>query len=118
MPVRSLEETAGETADNSFLARFSVIRRLVWCLLVVMRTPAGADPDLATVIAACHGDRGALDALVAGYLPLVYNVVAVTLAYAGLMSPLVCAVFMPLTSLSTVLSTVASLAPRSSSWRS
>lgn len=40
-----------------------------------MRTPSGADPDLATVIAACHGDRGALDALVAGYLPLVYNVV-------------------------------------------
>ena len=40
-----------------------------------MRTPAGADPDLATVIAACQGDRGALDALVAGYLPLVYNVV-------------------------------------------
>lgn len=40
-----------------------------------MRTPSEADPDLATVIAACHGDRGALDALVAGYLPLVYNVV-------------------------------------------
>jgi RNA polymerase sigma factor (sigma-70 family) len=40
-----------------------------------MRTPAGADPDLATVVAAQHGDRDALDALAAGYLPLVYNVV-------------------------------------------
>ena len=40
-----------------------------------MRTPAGPDPDPATVAAACRGDRGALDALVAGYLPLVYNVV-------------------------------------------
>jgi RNA polymerase sigma factor (sigma-70 family) len=40
-----------------------------------MRTPAGADPDLATVAAACRGDRDALDALTAGYLPLVYNVV-------------------------------------------
>jgi RNA polymerase sigma factor (sigma-70 family) len=40
-----------------------------------MRTPAGADPDLATVVAAQRGDREALDALVAGYLPLVYNIV-------------------------------------------
>jgi RNA polymerase sigma factor (sigma-70 family) len=40
-----------------------------------MRTPAGSDPDLATVVAAQRGDRDALDALAAGYLPLVYNVV-------------------------------------------
>ena len=40
-----------------------------------MHTPAGADPDLATVIAARRGDRDALDALAAGYLPLVYNIV-------------------------------------------
>ena len=40
-----------------------------------MRTPAGADPELATVIAAQRGDREALDALAAGYLPLVYNIV-------------------------------------------
>jgi RNA polymerase sigma factor (sigma-70 family) len=40
-----------------------------------MRTPAGADPDLATVVAAQQGDRDALDALAAGYLPLVYNIV-------------------------------------------
>ena len=40
-----------------------------------MRTPAGADPDLATVVAAQRGDTEALDALAAGYLPLVYNIV-------------------------------------------
>jgi RNA polymerase sigma factor (sigma-70 family) len=40
-----------------------------------MRTPAGADPDLATVVAAQRGDREAVDALAAGYLPLVYNIV-------------------------------------------
>ena len=40
-----------------------------------MRTPAGSDPDLATVVAAQRGDRDALDALARGYLPLVYNVV-------------------------------------------
>ena len=40
-----------------------------------MRNPAGADPDLATVVAAQRGDRDARDALAAGYLPLVYNIV-------------------------------------------
>jgi RNA polymerase sigma factor (sigma-70 family) len=40
-----------------------------------MRTPPGADEELATVVAACHGDDGALAALAAGYLPLVYNIV-------------------------------------------
>ena len=40
-----------------------------------MRTPAGADPDLAMVVAAQRGDGDALDALAAGYLPLVYNIV-------------------------------------------
>jgi RNA polymerase sigma factor (sigma-70 family) len=40
-----------------------------------MRTPAGADPDLATIIAAQRGDRDARDTLAAGYLPLVYNIV-------------------------------------------
>ena len=40
-----------------------------------MRTPAGDDPDLATVLAARDGDRAAADALAAGYLPLVYNIV-------------------------------------------
>ncbi|MGH3244867.1 MAG: sigma-70 family RNA polymerase sigma factor, partial [Trebonia sp.] len=40
-----------------------------------MRTPAGADPGRAMVVAAQRGDRDALDALAAGYLPLVYNIV-------------------------------------------
>jgi RNA polymerase sigma factor (sigma-70 family) len=40
-----------------------------------MGTPAGPDPDPATVIAAQRGDRSALDVLAAGYLPLVYNIV-------------------------------------------
>jgi RNA polymerase sigma factor (sigma-70 family) len=40
-----------------------------------MRTPPGGDPDLALVLAARGGDRAALDALAAEYLPLVYNIV-------------------------------------------
>jgi RNA polymerase sigma factor (sigma-70 family) len=40
-----------------------------------MRSPAGADPNLATVLAARDGDPAALDALAAAYLPLVYNIV-------------------------------------------
>jgi RNA polymerase sigma factor (sigma-70 family) len=40
-----------------------------------MRTPPGHDEELATVVAARHGDGGALAALAAGYLPLVYNIV-------------------------------------------
>jgi Cu2+-exporting ATPase len=47
-----------------------------------------------------------------------YNVVAVALAYAGLMSPLLCAVFMPVSSLTTVLTTALSLSPRSPLWKS
>jgi Cu2+-exporting ATPase len=44
---------------------------------------------------------------------LAYNVIAVGLAYAGLMSPLLCAVFMPLSSLSIILATTSSLGDRS-----
>ena len=40
-----------------------------------MRTPSEAEPDVATVVAAQRGDRNALNALAAGYLPLVYNIV-------------------------------------------
>jgi RNA polymerase sigma factor (sigma-70 family) len=40
-----------------------------------MRTPSEIEPDVATVIAAQHGDRAALDALAAAYLPLLYNIV-------------------------------------------
>src|ERR1700733_10466833 len=40
-----------------------------------MRTPSEAEPGVATVVAAQSGDRGALNALAAAYLPLVYNIV-------------------------------------------
>ena len=40
-----------------------------------MRTPAENEPGTETVIAAQRGDRKALDAVVAGYLPLLYNIV-------------------------------------------
>lgn len=46
-----------------------------------------------------------------------YNVVTVTLALAGLMTPLLCAVLMPLSSLSTVLATTTQLGRRAA-WRS
>ena len=48
----------------------------------------------------------------------VYNVGTVSLAFAGLMSPLLCAVLMPLTSLSILLATIAALSPGRSLWRS
>jgi Cu2+-exporting ATPase len=49
---------------------------------------------------------------------LAYNLVAVTLAYAGLLSPLVCAVLMPVSSITVVAWTVLSLSPRSALWKS
>lgn len=45
-------------------------------------------------------------------IALAYNIVTVTLACAGLMSPLVCAILMPVSSLSTVLTTTFSLKSR------
>ena len=50
-------------------------------------------------------------------IAVAYNVLAVGLAYAGVMSPLVCAVFMPASSLTTILTTTFSLSGRSSLWR-
>ncbi len=47
-----------------------------------------------------------------------YNVGAVALSFAGLMSPILCATLMPLTSLSIILATIASLSPRRALWRS
>lgn len=47
-----------------------------------------------------------------------YNVLAVGLAYAGLMSPLVCAVIMPASSLTTIAVTALRLSPRRPLWRS
>ena len=49
---------------------------------------------------------------------LSYNTVAVALAYAGLMSPLLCAVFMPVSSLTTIGIATFALAGRSALWRS
>ncbi len=49
-------------------------------------------------------------------LSLGYNTLAVGLAYAGLMSPLVCAIFMPTSSLLTILHTTRSLAREGESW--
>ncbi|HEY2518250.1 MAG TPA: heavy metal translocating P-type ATPase metal-binding domain-containing protein [Polyangiaceae bacterium] len=51
-------------------------------------------------------------------LALAYNVLSVSLAYAGVMSPLVCAVFMPTTSIATILATTLTLNSRSALWRS
>jgi Cu2+-exporting ATPase len=49
---------------------------------------------------------------------VLYNVLAVALAYAGLMSPLLCAVLMPLSSITTLSMTFASLSGRRPLWRS
>lgn len=49
-------------------------------------------------------------------LSLTYNAVAIGLAYAGLMSPLVCAVFMPASSLLTIFHTTRSLAGEGDKW--
>jgi Cu2+-exporting ATPase len=51
-------------------------------------------------------------------IALSYNVVAVALAYAGLMSPLLCAVFMPLSSLTTLGATRLALSHGSRLWKS
>jgi Cu2+-exporting ATPase len=51
-------------------------------------------------------------------IALAYNAVAITLALAGLMSPLLCAVLMPASSLTTIAATVAALSPRSPLWKS
>ncbi len=47
-----------------------------------------------------------------------YNVLTVGLAYAGLLSPLVCAIVMPVSSITVVLATTFSLSPRSALWKS
>ena len=51
-------------------------------------------------------------------MAVAYNVLAVSLAYAGFMSPLLCAVLMPASSLTTILATTYSLNARSPLWRS
>ena len=51
-------------------------------------------------------------------LALAYNAVAIGFALAGLMSPLLCAILMPASSLTTIGTTVAALSPRSRLWKS
>jgi Cu2+-exporting ATPase len=51
-------------------------------------------------------------------IALVYNALAIGLALAGRMSPLLCAVLMPASSLTTIAATVVALSPRSRLWRS
>jgi Cu2+-exporting ATPase len=51
-------------------------------------------------------------------IALAYNAGTVALALAGRMSPLACAVLMPLSSLTTIAATVVALSPRSSLWKS
>jgi Cu2+-exporting ATPase len=51
-------------------------------------------------------------------IALCYNIVAVGLAFAGLMSPILCAVLMPLSSLTTLGATRAALSPASRLWKS
>ena len=49
---------------------------------------------------------------------IAYNAITVGLAWAGVLSPLVCAVVMPVSSLTIVIATVASLSARSPLWKS
>jgi Cu2+-exporting ATPase len=51
-------------------------------------------------------------------IALIYNALAIGLALAGRMSPLLCAVLMPASSLTTIAATVVALSPRSRLWRS
>jgi Cu2+-exporting ATPase len=51
-------------------------------------------------------------------IAVAYNVLTVSLAYAGVMSPLLCAVLMPASSLTTILAAMASLSPGRPLWRS
>jgi Cu2+-exporting ATPase len=51
-------------------------------------------------------------------IALAYNTLTIGLALAGRMSPLACAVLMPLSSLTTIAATVAALSPRSALWKS
>lgn len=51
-------------------------------------------------------------------MAIAYNLVAIGLAYAGFMSPLMAAIFMPTSSISILLATITSLSGRRASWKS
>jgi P-type Cu2+ transporter len=86
--------------------------------------PARADfffvtPGLAPVRLALRSSRALAQVVRADLgIALVYNVFAIGLALAGRMSPLLCAVLMPVSSLTTIGVTVAALSPRRRLWRS
>ncbi len=86
--------------------------------------PARADfffvtPGLAPVRLALRSSRALAQVVRADLgIALVYNAGTVGFALAGRMSPLACAVLMPLSSLTTIAATVAALSPRSRLWRS
>jgi Cu2+-exporting ATPase len=86
--------------------------------------PARADfffvtPGLAPIRLALRSSRALAQVVrVDLAIALVYNAATVGLALAGRMSPLACAVLMPLSSVTTIAATVAALSPRSRLWRS
>jgi P-type Cu2+ transporter len=86
--------------------------------------PARADfffttPGLAPIRLALRSARALAQVVRADLaIALGYNVIAISLALAGWMSPLLCAILMPASSLTTIAATVATLSPRSPLWRS
>lgn len=86
--------------------------------------PARADfffvtPGLAPIRAALRSARALAQVVRADLaIALVYNAITVGLALAGRMSPLLCAVLMPASSLSTIALTVAALSPGRRRWTS
>ena len=86
--------------------------------------PARADfffvtPGLAPIRAALRSARALAQVVRADLaIALAYNAVTVGLALAGRMSPLLCAVLMPASSLTTIALTVAALSPRRRRWTS
>jgi Cu2+-exporting ATPase len=86
--------------------------------------PARADfffvtPGLGPVRVALRSSRALAQVVRADLaIALLYNVFAIGLALAGRMSPLLCAVLMPASSLTTIAATVAALSPRSRVWKS
>ncbi len=86
--------------------------------------PARADfffvtPGLAPIRHALRSARALAQVVRADLaIALAYNFVTVALALAGRMSPLACAVLMPLSSLTTIAATVVALSPRRRRWKS
>jgi Cu2+-exporting ATPase len=86
--------------------------------------PARADfffvtPGLAPIRLALRVSRALAQVVRADLgIALAYNALTVGLALAGRMSPLACAVLMPLSSLTTIGATVFALSPRSALWKS